>query len=196
MKSLWIKSSIKQQKSLIYDGAQLTPLHTYQNYKISGDSIVSWVAPCNVTLEHMVDYEDKIAHEKICGDMMLHFIVEFFPANLAFGVCLQRIFASLAMDLILEMSKAKFKIRRSGDDLYVNQGKSAEGKLSISIASVSAVSTMIHFALNVVNSGTPVKTASLDDLKINPAEFSIEMMKRFCKEYDSILFATVKVKPL
>lgn len=192
MKSVFIKKN----KNQLYDGSQLTPLYTYQNYKVSGDSIISWVGPCRVSLEHMVDYEDKIAHELICGDLMLHFMIEVFPSQLAFGVSLQRIFASLAMDLIQELTPVKMSTRRSGDDIYVTFPKKNEGKLSISIASVSAVSTMIHFALNITNDGTPVKTASLNDLKIDAEKFSKKLMNAFCKEYESILFATVKVKPL
>jgi len=185
----------KQQKK--YDGSQLTPLFAYQNFKISGDSVVSWIGSCDVTLEHMVDFEDKIAHEKICGDLMLHFIVEVFPANLAFGVSLQRLFAAIALELIRELSPLKnLKSFREGDDIYIETTKNNIGKLSISIASVSAVSTQIHFALNVVNAGTPVKTACLQDLKINPEVFAKKIMAVFVAEYESVIFATQKVKPL
>lgn len=185
----------KQQRK--YDGSQLTPLFAYQNFKISGDSVVSWIGPCDVTLEHMVDFEDKIAHEKICGDLMLHFIIEVFPANLVFGVSLQRLFAAIALEQIRELSLIKnLKSFREGDDIYVESGQNNIGKLSISIASVSAVSTQIHFAVNIVNAGTPVKTVCLEDLKINPEVFAKKMMTVFSEEYESVIFATQKVKPL
>ncbi|MFN3697479.1 MAG: DUF366 family protein [Pseudobdellovibrio sp.] len=191
MKSKFFKQKIK------YDGSQLTPLFAYQNFKISGDSIVSWVGPCDVTLEHMVDFEDKIAHEKICGDLMLHFIIEVFPGNLPFGVSLQRLFAALALEQIRDLSPLKKLISfRDGDDIYVETGQNNIGKLSISIASVSAVSTQIHFAINIVNSGTPVKTVCLEELKVDSEQFAKRLMSVFVEEYESILFATQKVKPL
>ncbi len=197
MKSLFIPKNHKQSKVLkIYNGSQLRPLFAYENFKLSEDSIISWVSPCNVQIEHMVDYEDKIENSKIAGDLMLHFVVETFPANLSFGVSLQRIFAALAKDLIIKLSPQKdLQISRDGDDLYVFKNKKT-GKLSISIATVSAVATHVHFALNITNSGTPVQTASLDELKINPEKFSDQLMKAFAEEYKSIVFATKKVKPL
>ena len=197
MKNLFISKSHKQFKAVkIYNGSQLKPLFAYENFKLSEDSIISWVAPCHVQLEHMVDFEDKIENSKIAGDLMLHFIVEVFPANLYFGVSLQRILTALAKDLILKMTPLKdLQITREGDDLYVLQNKKT-GKLSISIATVSAVATHIHFALNILNSGTPVATACLNDLKINSEKFATSLMKAFSKEYRSIAFATKKVKPL
>ena len=197
MKSLFIAKNHKNFKILkSYNGSQLKPLFAYENFKITEDSIISWISPCDIDIDHMVDYEDKIENSKIKGDLMLHFIIESFPANLSFGVSLQRILASLAKDLIVQMSPLKnLKISREGDDLYVLQNKKS-GKLSISIATVSAVATHVHFALNITNSGTPVQTACLEELKIKPEVFSAQLMKNFSKEYSSILFATKKVKPL
>jgi hypothetical protein len=80
---------------------------------------------------------------------------------------------------------------RDGDDLYWNQKK-----LSISIAAQSLKSVMIHFALNITNDGTPVQTCSLEDLKINPTEFSKDVMNKFSLEFESIRNATYKVKDL
>lgn len=179
MKKLFIDKKMK------YDGSQLRPLFAYENFKLQGDSIVSWVGPCNVTLEHMVDFEDKIEKSKICGDEMLHFVIEVFGPDLTAGVALQRLFASIIND--------RLKLRRDGDDIYSLDKKN---KLSISIASRSAVSTMIHFAMNVTNKGTPVKTLSLQDLKLNAKTLAPQIMNDFVKEYQSISAATQKVKPL
>lgn len=183
---------LKEKKSLAnYDGSQLRPLFAYENFGLKGNSMISWISPTDVTLDHMVDYEDKIDQQKICGDKMLHFIVEFFPANLAFGVMAQRLLASIVKDLISKKTKASLKISRKGDDIYIGSGK-----LSISIASVSAVSTLVHFAVNITNKGTPVKTASLDDLKIKPESFAQEVLAAFSSEFDDVIWATQKVKPL
>ena len=96
---------------------------------------------------------------------------------------------------------------REGDDLYVlapqedglSFGKVApvpleRRKLSISIATVSPVSGLIHFAINVSSLGTPVKTASLEDLGIDPKEFAAEVLADFVSEATTIKEATMKVR--
>lgn len=182
MKTLFIKNHFK------YTGEQLQPLYAYLNYKILGDSIVSWVGSCDIPFEHMVDGEDLLDQSPIRGDLMLHFIIEMFDQSLYAGVTTQRLFASLAKDLIEELNK-NIRINRKGDDLFLN-----EGKLSISIATRFTQSAMIHFAINVTNEGTPVKTASFADLGISPEVFSLEMMKRFSFEVEDMKMATYKVK--
>lgn len=183
MKTYWI------EKEFPYDGSQLKSLFTYLNFKVQGDSISSWVGPCDIPDEHMLDGEDLVAGEEIRGGKMLHFIVEKFGQNLFSGVSLQRILASIAKNLLEEITAEK--IQREGDDLYWN-----EGKLSISIATQSPVSTLVHFAVNMNNENTPVKTAALDDLGIEPIKFAKELMERFAKEAASIQVATEKVRPV
>lgn len=188
MLSKFIKTKIK------YDGRQLTPLWAYQNFNLLGDSIVSWIGPCDIDFKSMVDVEDQLSHSKICGDLMLHFVIEIFDRELFSAVCLQRIMASLLKDYLYKNSKILQNgpdLVRDGDDLFWNKQK-----LSISIASCSSVSNQIHFAVNVVNKGTPVKTCCLNDFKIKPEELSKDVMERFISEYKSIKMATQKVHPL
>lgn len=183
MKTLWIPIEMK------YDGAQLRPLYAYLNHQVLGDSIISWVGPCDVSKEKMIDGEDLLEGSLIQGSRMLHFIVEVFHQNLMTGVALQRLFAAISKDYLEEKSQSE--ILRSGDDLFYKSGK-----MSISIASLSQVSTMIHFAINVSNKGTPVQTASLEDLKLDPQMTALDLMSRFQKEFESIEIATKKVRPL
>ncbi|NUN07403.1 MAG: DUF366 family protein, partial [Bdellovibrio sp.] len=82
-------------------------------------------------------------------------------------------------------------LHRDGDDIYLD-----DRKLSISIATRSPVSVMVHFAMNVTNKGTPVKTLSLEDLKIDPRKVSEDLMALFKREFDSVLIATQKVRPV
>ena len=89
MKSHWIDSNVK------YDGSQLQSLFAYLNHQILGDSIVSWVGPCDVTFDHMVDGEDLLQKAEIKADKMLHFIVEKFDIKLFSGVCLQRLLGEI-----------------------------------------------------------------------------------------------------
>lgn len=188
MKTKFIKGEMK------YDGRQLKPLWAYTKLGLSGDSIVSWLGACQVKLENMVDAEDQIAQSEIRGDLMLHFIVEMFDRELFTAVSLQRLFACLVQNYLNSTSKILQKgdgLSRHGDDLYWKKSK-----LSISIASRSVVSTQIHFAVNVVNTGTPVKTCCLNDFKIKPQELALAVMNLFAEEYESIRFATQKVHPL
>ena len=183
-------------KKLKYDGSQLRPLFAYENFKIEGPSIVSWIGACDVSLEHMVDFEDKIVKAKSKSELMLHFIVEIFPAQLLAAVSLQRLLATIVKTelekLILKKNKmAKIQFVRNGDDLYFGIQK-----LSISIASSSAVSSQIHFAVNVSNAGTPVKTCALKDWEISPIDLADAVGNAFSSEYADIVFATQKVKPL
>lgn len=189
MQTLFVSTANKILKC--YDGSQLRPLFCYENFGLKGDAMITWISPTDVTLEHMVDYEDKIEEQKICGDKMLHFLIEFFPANLSFGVMAQRLLASIVKDMIEKKTTVKTDLIRKGDDIY-----NGSGKLSISIASISAVSTLVHFAVNISNKGTPVKTASLEDLKIKPDVFAKDILKAFASEFEDVIWATQKVKPL
>lgn len=188
MKTKWIN------KNITYDGTQLRPLFAYENFKISGDSIVAWVGPCDISFTNMKDLEDVVAGSAIRGSKMLHFIIEVFHQNIFSGVCLQRLFASIVKDVVnqdLALIKKKTMLYRLGDDLYFQ-----DKKLSISIATQGVLATQIHFAVNVSNEGTPVKTLSLEDLNLNPKELATTVMGLFSKEVDSIQFATVKVRTL
>lgn len=173
----------------LYNGTQLRSLHSYMRWGLLGDSIVAWRGPCNVPLSHMVDGEDARAKSAIRGDDMVHFIVELFAKDLVFAVAMQRLMASHAQSLIREIVGDQGPyLSRSGDDLYVG-----ERKLSISVATKSPVSSLIHFALNVVNDGTPVPTISLSDFSVDPKDFASELMARIVDEYHSIVQATCKV---
>lgn len=149
---------------------------------------MSWVGPCNISPHSMIDGEDLLALDKICGDNMVHFISEIFHQSLFSGVLAQRLLASLAKDVLFQM-QPELEVKREGDDLYVG-----DGKLSISIATVSPISTLIHFAVNVVNNGTPVKTVALNDFGISPKEFAGNLMEAFASEIETSIKATVKVR--
>ncbi len=195
-----------QQFLAQYDGSQLRPLFAYENFHLKGHSVLSWIAPCKVSLAHMVDYEDKIEQQKICSDEMLHFIFEIFPAHLFSGVVLQRLISSLALESLTRsiLNSHDQKLWREGDDLYfetrhhpAQNSPSQKLKLSISICSVSAVSTQIHFAMNTLNTGTPVPTIGLKQLGLHDFQkLAEDIMYRAAQEFTSIVEATMKVKPL
>lgn len=177
-----------------YDGSQLKPLRNYLKYQLLGDSVVAWVGPCDVKTEHMIDGEDLLAGAEIRGESMLHFIVELFDCTLFGGVAVQRLMASMAKDVLSATSKQAALLevlRRDGDDIY-----SGDKKFSISIATQSPTSTLIHFAVNVVNRGTPVPTISLQEFGLDAKTFAHEVMRRMCGEIESMRDATKKVRSL
>ena len=188
MKTLWIEKEFK------YDGSQLGTLYAYLEHGVLGDSIISWIGPCNVDLQHMVDGEDRLAGAQIRGGKMVHFIVEIFHRELFSAVSLQRLMTTIVMDVLRDLSSQKEllqKMSRDGDDIFVE-----EKKHSISIAAKSVNSSMIHFAVNVTNEGTPVPTISLQDFSVDVKSFAEEVLKRVSSEVQSMTEATCKVLPV
>jgi len=182
------------EKRFPYDGTQLRSLYAYLEHRILGPSIIAWRGPCSISFEHMVDGEDLLAKAVIEGDEMLHFIIEVFDRDLFSGVALQRLFASIVRDYLqgsVHVTLPQVDLFRDGDDIYFEQAK-----LSISIATKSPVSTLVHFAMNITNSGTPVKTLSLQDLKLDPVRVAEDVMALFHMEYVSMVEATQKVRPV
>lgn len=186
-----MKTKILKTKET-YDGTQLRSQFAYLQHRLLGDSAVAWVGPCNVSFEHMVDGEDLLDQSEIRGSKMVHFIFEIFDQSLFSGVLLQRLFASIVRDVIYELSRTpNLKLNREGDDLYW-RGK----KLSISIATNSPISTMVHFAVNVDTKDVPVEACGLKDLKVDEQTFMKKALEKISNEYNSCREATWKVKPV
>lgn len=175
---------------LTYDGSQLRSLYNYYEHDLQGDSIVAFLGPCKVSLDTMVDGEDKKANAKIQSDGMLHFLIEIFHQSLFSAVCLQRLMADLAISNIKNLSQSSMAqgLVRKGDDIFCE-----DKKLSISIATSSPVSQLVHFALNTTTEGTPVPTLSLKDLDVDAKDLAKALGSSFVAEYEDILSATTKV---
>ena len=186
MKSLFIP------REFPYDGSQLRSLFGYLDHGVQGNSIVSWIGLCNIPNDHMIDGEDLLAGETIAGDRMVHFIIERFETQLFGAVALQRLMASIVMDICREHvgdNDVAAQFHRDGDDIFFGPGK-----LSISIATLTPVSAVIHFAVNITNDGTPVQTAALEDIAFPAEAFAQKVLKRVCDEVAGIEGATTKVR--
>ena len=182
MKTLYIDKDIK------YVGSQLAPHWIYKNFKIQGDSIVAFCGECEVKLTEMVDIEDVINNEPIYSKYMLSFITEQFNVELIEGVFRQR----LLVCCIKEALEARgFKIKRNGDDLFVN-----EKKLTVSIATKSMTSVLIHTGINILSENAPIPVSGLEsDLKIKDIkDFATEVMTRYSEELYDIILASTKVR--
>ena len=182
MKTKFIDEEIK------YIGSQLVPHWIYKNFKIQGDAIVAFVGECEVKLTEMVDIEDVINNEPIYSKYMLSFISEQFGIGLIEGVLRQRLLMSIIKELLEE--KGIFVIR-NGDDLMINNKK-----LSVSLATKSITSVLIHTGLNIVSEGAPVAACGLmselgmEDIK----EFALQVIKRYSEELEDIILAGTKVR--
>lgn len=182
METLFIDEKIK------YIGSQLAPHWIYKNFKIQGDAIVSFCGECEVKLTEMVDIEDVINNEPIYSKYMLSFISEQFNVELVEGVFRQR----LLMCCIKEaLEKRGFKITRNGDDLFYDNKK-----LTVSIATKSATSVLIHTGVNILSEGAPIPVSGLEsELGIaDVKEFAIEVMQNYSDEIEDIVLASTKVR--
>lgn len=173
---------------LSYDGSQLRSHFAYDAFGVLGDSVVAFTGPCDVKSESMVDLEDARRKLFIHSEDMLHFIVEHFGRELGETIGLQRLLVANAIQEIQE-SVDGLRLTRRGNDVY-DEGL----KLSVSIATASPVSTLIHFGINISSEGTPVPTNGLKDYGLNPQATAIGIMNRYKDELRGIAKARAKVR--
>lgn len=176
------------EKPILYDGNQLASHWIYKNFNIQGNAIIGFQGPCNVSLEHMVDLEDVKKNAPISGNKMLHFIGEFFIDSLTEGILLQHLFVCGVYEALWENGIRD--LNRRGNDVYFN-GR----KFSVSIATKSLVSVLIHVGMNVETEGTPIPTSGLNEMGLDAAPFAIKVLERFKQDYGIWQAARVKVLP-
>lgn len=167
---------------------QLRPHWIFHTFRISGDALVAFRGAANVTIDHMVDQEDVYKKAPIYSPSMLHFMAEWFIDSLEQGILLQHLFVGEIYELLLE--KGHKGLKKHGNDLFYD-GR----KLSVSIATKSGVSVLMHTALNIETEGTPVPTSGLREMGIEPFEFGRQILERFDKQSQIRALARVKVAP-
>jgi hypothetical protein len=183
MKTLFITDRID------YTGRQLRSHWIMERCGLVGDAAVGFVGSCDVSGDDLVDLEDRALGNTVAGDLMLHFIVELFGISLPGIVFAQRLLCTAAKEVV--ETAARVVLRREGDDLF-----SGTGKLSVSVATVSGVSGLIHLGLNITKDGVPVEAACLEDLRVDPAEVAPVILASFAREIDGALEAARKVRPV
>jgi len=187
-----------------YTGEELSSLWIRKEYGLIGDAIVAWKGKCRVfPNEHMLDFEDIEQSSVITSDRMLHFVCEIFDPNptMELATTRQRLFAAIAYECLGCFKQDSRKIYRDGDDLFTEYSDE-DAKLSVSIATISLQSTLLHFGINISIQGTPpnVKCGSLEflypaDVEENSYKLAREIMKKFVIELEGISKATLgKVK--
>lgn len=174
------------EQEIKYTGNELSPHWIYKKFHLQGDAIVAFCGECEVKLTEMVDIEDVINNEPIYSKNMLNFIVEHFNIGLVEGVTRQRLLICIIKEAL---EKSNIEVIRSGDDLFV-EGK----KLSVSIATKSLTSVLIHIGINIDPTGAPVDAIGLNFLKISDVKgFANNIMLKYSQELDDIILASTKV---
>lgn len=175
-----------------YDGRQLRPHFLHERFGVVGDAAVAFRGPCDVRGTALVDLEDRRAGARICSPDMLHVMLEVFGADLVRTVILQRLLVCLAAEVLRGLlgPAAAPGLFRRGDDLYAEGGK-----LSVSVATVSPVSGLIHLGLNIDGSGAPVRTADLAGLGVAPDAVAQGLLELLATEMDQMVLAMCKVAP-
>jgi hypothetical protein len=174
---------------IAYDGSQLRAHWLLARFGLAGDAAVGFRGPCRVRTDEIADLAD-VDGPGIAGDDLVHVVWETFSApDLLLAVHRQRLLAAQARELLAVLAP-RAAVRRDGDDLWVGKGK-----LSISIATVTPVSSLVHFAVNAAPGGAPVPTATLRDLGVEPRAFGEGLLAALAAEQGSIGLARCKVRP-
>ncbi|MBF2053214.1 MAG: DUF366 family protein [Candidatus Sericytochromatia bacterium] len=170
-----------------YTGHALRSHWIYQQTGQSGDAIIAFHGSCDVRLSEMVDLADVQENAPIYSENMLHFLIEHFQVPLDSMILRQRLFTSILQDLLRKAGCQN--LRRSGDDLF-----DGEAKLSVSIATVSPVSGLIHLGLNISSHNTPVPTIGLADYGLEWKDVARQALQAYCGEMQEVKKALVKVR--
>ncbi len=181
------------ENEIVYDGRQLKTHFGLEKTGIFGSLVLAFIGKCEVQTSELVDWEDRLNSDFIRAKKMLHFVGEFYGTSLESTVLYQRLFMDHARKILSKYSAFQ-KIKRNGDDLMVG-----EQKLSVSIATASPVSTLIHWGINIDSKGAPIATIGLNVLDWNQnqiQQFSKELFENFANEVCDIQKACMKVKPV
>jgi len=160
----------------------------FKNYGVTGDAAVAFIGPCDVSTENLVDLADRRAGAKIVAARMLHFIVEHFGITLAEAIWRQRVLAAIVLEEVQKRAVGT-ALRREGDDVYAG-----DGKLTVSIATSSLTSALIHFGVNVDGAGAPVKVADLRRLNVDAGDLATAVLERYADEVGRFVEALGKVR--
>jgi len=181
LKSLFV------EKTMIYTGEELSSHWIYRNFGILGDAIVTFIGEVNVARDKMIDLSESIDQSYIYSPSMLNFIIEHFDHDLNLAIYRQRLLIVCIME---ELQQLGISVTRRGDNLFVHRDK-----LSISIATATTVSTLIHVGLNINTEGTPVETIGLVQLGVADIRAIGEnIMMRYTREIEQIFDARCKVR--
>jgi len=180
--------SLLSEEAITYDGTQLRSGWIEQRFGISGDAVVAFLGPCKVLTEHLVDREDQRAGATIIAAQMLHLIAEQEPPDISVAVLRQRLLVALTAELLHQRGVGE-GLRRYGDDIFI-----AERKLTVSIATTSPTTGLIHLGTNVDPTGAPVPAIGLVELGVDSADLATALLDAYVEEMAGAAHAQGKVR--
>ncbi|MBN1458149.1 MAG: DUF366 family protein [Armatimonadetes bacterium] len=178
------------QEEIAYTGAELRSGWIAERTGLSGDAVVAFLGPCDIKPAHMVDTVDLEAGATIASSLMLHLLAEHPGVELELITTRQRLLMAIAGEII-NSHLGETLVRREGDDLYLR-----DRKLSISVATVSPTSGLIHSGFNVRGEGAPVAAIGLADLGLDPRELAQALLSAYRTEMETAQEASRKVRPV
>jgi len=173
---------------IAYTGHQLRSHWILDTFGLQGDALVAFTGPCHVALSEMVDLADVAAGEAIEAAQMLHLIAEHFDHDLRRAVLRQRLLICIIAERLAAGERVP-DLRRDGDDLYAG-----ERKLSVSVATLSPVSALIHVGLNIDPAGAPVPAVGLGEWGIDSDWLAREVLEDYAAEMADVESAACKVR--
>jgi hypothetical protein len=176
------------EERIDYTGEQLRSLWAMESFGLQGDSIVAFIGKADVDVPRLVDLRDAQDGRGIYSDEMLHFIVEHFDTDLEKAVWRQRLLVCIIKEE-LEQRVRHLSLIRRGDDLYFD-GR----KLTVSIATVSPLSSLIHTGVNVVAENAPVPACGLSEWDLEAGQIGKLVAERYAAEVESVQRARCKVR--
>ena len=176
------------EEEIIYTGEQLRSGWIEEKTGLAGDAAVTFLGPCEVAREHMVDLVDLEAGARISSPRMVHVLIEHPGLDVHHITVRQRLLMALAGEL-LNAHLGEALVRREGDDLYLR-----ERKLSVSVATTSPSSGLIHAGFNVRGEGAPVAAIGLEELGKEPREFAEQLLAAYKAESEGAEEAGGKVR--
>jgi len=181
-----LQTKLFKDHEIPYDGTPLAPHWIYKKFDLLGDGLVAFVGPAQVAIDHMVDLEDVKKNAPIFSPQMLHFLGEWFIDSLDLGILLQHLLVGIVYQRLWELGVRD--LSRRGNDLFYDKRK-----LSVSVATRSPVSVLVHLGLNIKTEGTPIPTAGLGELWIDPWNFAQEVLEKFQQDIQGFQKARAKV---
>jgi len=174
------------EDDVAYSGRELRSGWVGEMTGLDGDAAAVFFGPCDVATEDLVDLDDRREGEVIRARRMVHVIVEHPECSLATAVLRQRLLVCIFCEVLMSLGLA---VRRDGDDVYHD-----ERKLTVSIATVSPVSALIHLGINIDPEGAPVPAAGLQAMSVDERVVATELMQRYGDELESAAHAETKVE--
>lgn len=193
---------IETEGILDYTGDQLHSLYNFKTTGMVGNSLFAFIGKMDVKTDHLVDMEDFVENDFIWSPKAVNFIIEIFHIDIRTTVLYQRAFMQICKDVIkdmlMEANTVAFQVKLKGDDILVKSLDEKEWKkLSVSIATVSHISGIIHAGINIdTDTNIPVPAAGLTNLFVGDGiyEFILRVAKKFDQFTHEIEYASVKVK--